>query len=346
MVVSLVAFCGNAMVPAQSSVLLINTTTGFDMVSSGADVPDGFPYVGLGASGNLRYPLPAGGLLSSSLLADLRYYGGELRDLQDRYTGAVDLRYPVGPLRIETKGELDASIRNLGEGSLIIPAWSIDLFYDMSDFVPYTGYYGSYRWTETDEAIRAVHGARLGITHDSSLDFGWGTEVHGELSLFSRQFVLDESGKNSSTERRDRRLDVQLSTDGLIGYFHSWSVNAGGGIVVSNANRIVSENDVDTVEAHSEDRWTSYAEGSLQLSPSRSIGFETGIDVHHDRYTHRQYGDSSVRQWGASAFMRADYSPNGALFFVADAGGGWDVATDPNLEGGYVTASFRVEYSF
>lgn len=345
-VLGLFAVGGTLIVPAQSSVLLFSTSIGVDLVSSGAEVSEGIPYAGLGASGNLRHLLPGDGLLSTSLLADLRYYGGTIGDLQDRYTGALDIRYPVGPVRIETKGEIDASARNLGEGALIIPAWSVDVSYGTSDFTPYTGYYGSYRWSETDTALQAVHGARVGITHDYSLDFGWGTELRGEVSHYPRQFVLDESGESSATERRDRRLDVQLSADGLIGFFHSWDAGAGGGILVSNANRIVSETDGNAVEADSEDRWISYVEGSLQFSPSRSVGFETGVDLHHDGYLHRRHEGSPVRQWGGSGFLRADYTPNGALFFVTDVGGGWDASADPDLVGGYATASFRVEYSF
>lgn len=341
-----VAVCGNATVTAQSSTLVFHTSAGFDLVSSEATGADGFPYAGLGASGNLRYLLPGDGLLSTSLLADLRYYGGELGDFQDRYTGAVDLRYPIGPVRIKTTGEVDASVRNLGDGALVIPAWSIDLFYGSSDFTPFTGYYGDYRWSETDAAHRALNGARLGMIHDYSLDFGWGAEVRGEISQFPQEFVLDESGETSSAERRDRRLDARFTADGLIGYFHSWSVDTGGGIVVSNANRLVSENDVTTVEARSEDRWISYAEGSLQLSPSRNIGIEVGIDLHHDIYTHRQYAGSPVRRTGVSGTLRADYTPNGEVFFVADTGGGWNTSADPYLEGGYLTASFRIEYSF
>lgn len=320
-------------------VILVGAGAGGTWITDSGDNTNFYPYYNGTLSGTYRTALSRGGYFAGSLLTDLKYYTDGIRDLDDRYVLSLQLGAPIRTNRIEVNTRVDSSFHNAGAGYFLQPAWSADLLFstDTDAFVPRLGYFGSYRHQEDALNDRFIQGARIGFDRDLSIYFGWGMEALGAWEYYPDWFVRDSAGEISDTPRQDVRIELSGTLEGLIGFFHSWDTSVTTGVLLSNTDDWVPE---------SESRWRSGITGTLQLSPHRNIGIETSATVDNDYYLEREIDGDRVNRLGIDGGLRLDYTPDGALFFVLDANGGWHYSNDPLLEGWNTTISGGIEYSF
>jgi hypothetical protein len=299
-----------------------------------------------------RRALVGGGYLSGSALAELVYYRGGIDDVADRQSVTLEVGHPLGDHRAIWGFQLGSSFHNLDQGIYLEPSWSGDLLFATTtttttrSTVPKAGYFGSYRYDEGSGGDRLVQGVRIGFEQDASVYFGWGMEASGAWEHYPEQDVLDSTGEPSGERRHDGRIGLTGTAEGLIGFFHSWEVEARTGMRFSSANRLVVVEETVQLEEGSENRVTGGVAGRLLLSPRRDLGVESSLSADNQYYLSREYKNEAVNLLSINGAIRLDYTPDGALYFVLDLGAGRNFSNDPWFDDWYGTVTGSVEYSF
>lgn len=296
------------------------------------------PYTELSGTIGNRGLLGGDGYYAASLFGGLRYYGGDIEEFEDEQLLSLELGTPFGGLELEAEAALSSSFYNLARGVFLVPEWRLELTPDAWDrsLTPRGIYFGSYRFEEEAITDRLVQGARLGVEAEPSIRFAW----YADLLAAYERFPDQEIGPGGDV-RQDGRFSIVLGADGLIGFFTGWELENESGLRLSNAQ----QPDLD--------RLFSELDGTLRFSPLQEVGLEIGASIREEYYLNRDAladdGSSTgdpLRETSFSALISADYTPNGALYFVLEGGAGRSFSRDPAFEGWSSTLSLQLEYSF
>lgn len=289
----------------------------------------------------------ASGLLSwRSLLAErasLAFYASSIlertlidsRQLYDSHTLSIDALFqsPAGLLFGESglSGSLTGTLE--GQSRYIRPDWRVGYESRREDLrasVTYSGYYLNQPETNEDSLFQ---GLTLALEAHPSIRIRYGLEILGGWERWTEWFLYDAGGGQTDENRDDFIGSLKVSSGGLIGYFHDWSIAIEGGVHWSDANRLTAPL---PVEEGSESYLFFALTGDWAWSPHRQVSLEVGAFARQDLYIQRdaltEAGTLSgvpLRVFSAGADLRGDWTPNDRLFFVLEVSASRRFANEP-----------------
>jgi hypothetical protein len=239
----------------------------------------------------------------------------------DFHSVSFDLLLGRGATRFFLDGGVNGSVLGTLEGQApyLRPDWTVAYEHDGDRLLraSYSGYYLYFPDTEEDTLSQQL---TLGLAWDKSIQIRYGLDLHAGWESWT------------GTNRDDLLGSLEASADGLIGYFHDWSLNARAGLRLS--------------EDAAESNLFLGVQGDWAWSPHRQISLETGIFLLEEIYYQAGGSPGIPKTLSAGAEMRCDWTPNDRLFLVAELAASRRFATDAVDEWGNVLSRVGLEFNF
>lgn len=260
--------------------------------------------------------------------------------------------FPAGSSEILLTARMESSFAVRGVArTLLVPGWGLDYNIPLNENRVALQSEGRYRYAGSSPDDVLVQRLGLGYTNQESIRFSWQADLMGGYEQWPEYELVDQSGDLTGNARRDLTAEFDLSGEGLLGYFTSWSVSTAVQGRFSNATRYVVA--AGEFEPDPESRLTTRLSGFLETSPVRELSLGVRGSAGNELYFSRpsRDADGGAREDALTittmeATTYADYNPWGDLFVVASVSGGATLANDPAYPGWYAQARLGLEYSF
>jgi hypothetical protein len=246
----------------------------------------------------------------------------------------------------------DASSDLGDETTTLAPEWSAAWTQAFSDAWSGTlQYSGLSRYQDSAADDRYSHGVDLDIAWEPNLRTGYHTGPSVAVTTYPDWTTLTAHGAASDTRRRDIAAEYRLGAEGLLGYFTLWGIDAAGGYVASNANRLV-DGDVE----QSQDKTTASMDLTLSTRPTRILSVSAAVTTDAAWYTDRTPLDQDARLLGGggartyevwtAATVETGWRLGERVNLLIGADGGHLFSNDELLRGWTVGGRLGVEYRF
>lgn len=301
-----------------------------------------------------RSSLAGGGYLAAQVQAQVYSYLVRTREIDDRELAWIELALPSGRNRVKITTGLDASLGGFGdEPGYLSPDWELRYVFQRGrrKVEPYLAYRGSFFYQpDTNEDVFAQGGA-VGLTYSPSIRHGYELAAGGRWETWYQYDILDVAGTPTGETRQDYLLYVKAGTDGLLGYFADWQVDAQLRYRLSDANRYLDS--ISLLDEDSETRTAVALEGGVGWSPTRKVNLELGAYGEYTWYRGREALDATgspagekLRVVSAGGDVRVDWTSDDHWYLVLGGSGGYRGANDPEETRWYASLRGGVEYGF
>jgi hypothetical protein len=280
------------------------------------------------------------------------HYDTDESAITDDHTLGVRFGGSVGDNSYLLRTAVDAS-SDLGDQiTTLAPEWSAAWTQAFSDTWSGTlRYSGLSRYEDRAVDDRYSHGVGLDLAWDPNLRIGYHTGPGVSVTVYPEWTVLTANGAASDTLRRDIAAEYRLGAEGLLGYFTLWGIDAAGGYVASNANRLV-DGDVE----QSQDKTTARMDLSLSTRPTRILSVSGAVTADAAWYTDRtpldedalpvgDGGNDTYEVWTA-ATVETGWRLGERVNLLIGANGGHLFSNDELLRGWTVGGRLGVEVRF
>lgn len=226
---------------------------------------------------------------------------GYTEETEDNEQLAADVHIDGDRLGFEFGVTLNTALNTIDYGSVLEPEWSASLL--CSDLGSNPGnegngsFYGSLDYNgssvsrEQGNEDRFFNGVGFTFGYDHSLKLGLFLSAGAGILNYREYYLLDASGAQTDSLRRDHRFEAELGAEGLAGFFADWKTGVYTQLHDSNANRWIENGS--TLEEDSEDRLVAGLQTEFNWSPRREV--ELGFSGYTDygMYFHREALDAA-----------------------------------------------------
>lgn len=248
-------------------------------------------------------------------------------------------------------GAESAFVANGVAARTIIPRWSADYRRLSSRGHLALLTRGRYRVSLDGRSDVLMQRIGIGFQRAESISLSIDAAVAGGVEVWPEYVLVDQSGAATGQSRRDATVDLDLTAEGLWGYFTSWSIGGLAELRISNATGF--RTDSATFLPNPESLVSGNLFASIRTSPVRQVSITGSVTVDETWYTNRVSRDLAGAELGANlsiftatAQAGVDYNPVGNLFLVASLEGSAQFSTEPWREGWYTQVQLGAEYSF